>query len=224
MTRRRAQSGITLLEILVVLGIMGLLVAALAMSLIRSPKTALREDTARLAAVLRGAYDQAAATGVHHRVLIDLDQGAYRVERCEGKVRIHRGKEEPPDAGPPEAPDVSGTTTQAIGGAAGGQISRCVPLASELGKPHPVRGGRGVKITRVFVAHLEQPMTEGTATINFFPLGYAERSVVELSNGDDIFSVLVHPANGKVEIKDGPWHGAADYVDRDDEGKEITPP
>jgi hypothetical protein len=161
-------------------------------------------------------------------VIIDLDQAAYRVERCEGQVRIRRGKDkdDSPDAGPAEpvltAADPIGGS---IGGAAGARTATCAPAEGELGKPHPIRTKRGVKVNRVYVGHLDDPVTEGQVVLNFFPMGYAERAVIELVNGDgDTLAIVIHPASGRVEVKDAAtWRGAEDYVRRDDEGKEVEP-
>jgi len=77
---RRAASGFTLVELLAVLVIFGLLAAIALPNLgIRSSRM-LDEEARRLAGSLEFARQRAVMTGVPHRVLVDLDQAAYRVE------------------------------------------------------------------------------------------------------------------------------------------------
>ena len=61
-------------------------------------------------------------------------------------------------------------------------------------------------------------------TINFFPLGTAERAVIELGvgeNGEDKFSIVVRPLSGRVEMKQGEWRDADETVREDAEGEKI---
>jgi type II secretion system protein H len=77
---RRPASGFTLVELLAVLVIFGLLAAIALPNLgIRSSRM-LDEEARRLAGALEFARQRAVMTGVPHRVLVDLDEAAYRVE------------------------------------------------------------------------------------------------------------------------------------------------
>ena len=78
-----------------------------------------------------------------------------------------------------------------------------------------VRQDLGVKIRKIWVKHLLEPSEEGTVSVNFFPLGFAERSIVEVANQDgDVFSILVHATTGKVEIRRGEVEDADDFMMR----------
>jgi type II secretion system protein H len=80
--RRRAarRGGFTLVEILAVLVIMGLLAAIALPNLGLRGSRMLDEESRRLASSLEFARQRAVMTGVPHRLLVDLDQAAYRVE------------------------------------------------------------------------------------------------------------------------------------------------
>jgi len=92
--RRPLEQGITLLEMLIVLGIIGA-VMALGFFAIRSfTKTALRSDAAAIASALESAQNMAAQSGMHHRVVFDLDQQTYRIEVCPDPIQLRRGGEE----------------------------------------------------------------------------------------------------------------------------------
>ncbi len=78
MQRARGQAGFTLLEILVVVFVIGLLYSALAPSTYR--RSNLDPATARLVSELRYTAQRARATGVVHRLSIDMDEQRIRIE------------------------------------------------------------------------------------------------------------------------------------------------
>ena len=53
------------------------------------------------------------------------------------------------------------------------------------------------------VQHRDEAATKGQVAIYFFPLGESEKSVVELTDGSEVFSVLVFGLTGRVELHDG---------------------
>lgn len=78
-----------------------------------------------------------------------------------------------------------------------------------------VRQDQGNRIRRIYVKHLLEPAEEGRVTVNFFPLGFAERAIVEIENADsEVFSLLVHATTGRVEIRSGEVEDADDFMMR----------
>ena len=63
---------------------------------------------------------------------------------------------------------------------------------------------------------------KGRAYLYFFPDGHTERAIVRLNDGDDFYSLVVHPLTGRVEVMTGKVDIPRDFGERDDEGKEIT--
>lgn len=263
-TTDSSQRGMTLLEVLVVLGVLGLLLGALSVGISRVRRSDLRRDAVRVVAALKSAFDRAAASGAHHRVVLDLDEETFRVERCEGKMRLARsideGKERREEeilaqqeeirrqleaaaqaamaagataGATPPAPGASSPT--GIGASAAPSVAvegavptvgttACAPVKGELGVVQPLRKSRGVGLRRVWVAHREGPIEGGIAEIHFFSLGFAERAVVEIADdADGVFTILVHPVSGRVELLDGEFRKPDDFVGRDAEGKELAP-
>ncbi len=76
----RRRSGFTLIEILAVVAIFALLTALIAPNLGSLSSRTLRQRAESIAASLELARQRSVLTGIPHRLLIDLDQSAYRLE------------------------------------------------------------------------------------------------------------------------------------------------
>ena len=241
MSRPSTESGLTLLEILVVLAIFGLLVGALTVGYSRLPGTALKREAVKVAAVMRTAYDRATASGAHHRIVLDVKEGTFRVERCEGKVTLRKVRDLKEEverqrleaekqariAGSQSQAEVLGSmvsdTTARLGGSGGGSGATCAPITGEFGRKQTLGGTPKVSFRRVFVAHLQEPAIDGEVTLNFFPMGTAERAVVELGVGetdDEMFSIAMRPLSGRIDMQAGEWRDVDEAVREDAEGKE----
>ena len=76
----RRRSGFTLIEILAVVAIFALLAALVMPNLGSLSSRTLRQRADAIAARLELARQRSVLTGIPHRLLIDLDEGAYRLE------------------------------------------------------------------------------------------------------------------------------------------------
>jgi len=256
----------TLLEVMLVMGLMGLLLFIGSYTIGAVTKSALRSATTEVAAALRAARNLAAQSGVHHRVVFHVDQGTYQVEACPDPIQLQRGddEEERPDqealtrlaeqpnplggptagqgqgvaglagalsalggAGPTpglgaavgevaeaETPEQALKAAAAIAGVrvgtarcgvatgSGGDVGNCADRKTR--NVHKLSGQGGISIRAVHVAHLSEPVKAGEVSIHFFPLGQAEKAMVELADRDgDQFTVLLHGLTGRVEVRDG---------------------
>jgi type II secretory pathway pseudopilin PulG len=230
------------MEMLVVLAVIALLAAGLTAGYSRLPATALKREATRLAAFARTAYDRATASGAHHRLVIDFAAGSYAVQRCEGKVQVRKVRdlqeeverkrleaEKQALVANLQSPEsllhtMVGDAGEKVGGASGTRGAVCEPIRGEMGKVQKLGGRPAVSFSRVLVAHLEEPADSGEVTINFFPLGTAERAVIELGVGedpDDRFSILIRPLSGRVELHQGEHRDAEEAVHEDAEGTEL---
>jgi prepilin-type N-terminal cleavage/methylation domain-containing protein len=240
MVRRSSKdAGITLLEMLVVLAVIALLAMGLSAGYARLPSTALKKEAVRLAAFARTAYDRATASGAHHRLVLSFEDGTYFIERCEGKVQVRKvrdlheeverkrleAEKQAVVANLQNAQSLLHTMVsdagQKLGGASGSAGATCEPVHGEMGKKQKLGGRPKVSFVRVHVAHLEEPADSGEVTLNFFPLGTAERAVIELGageNAEDRFSIVVRPLSGRVELRPGEWRDAEEMVKEDAEG------
>jgi len=76
----RGERGFTLIEMMAVVAIMAMVFAIGAPQLRSSKFRILRDEAETIAASLEFARQRAVMTGAPHRLLIDLEEGAYRVE------------------------------------------------------------------------------------------------------------------------------------------------
>lgn len=121
-------TGFTLIEILAVIAIFALLAGLLAPRVGAIGGRSLRQSAEKITAQIELARQRAVVTGVPHRLLVDLDEGGYRVE---WKVSEARAEGREPE--PPAALDLRGSSP--------------IPMAPDLGeeiafRPVPGRSGR----------------------------------------------------------------------------------
>jgi prepilin-type N-terminal cleavage/methylation domain-containing protein len=130
-SRRRAKFGglgFTLIEILAVVAIFALLAGLLAPRVGAITGRALSESAARLAASLELARQRSALTGIPHRVLLDLDQGGWRLEWF-----VSEAEQEGREPEPPAEIDLRGQAPIPLA-APRGQAAEFRPLPGALGR------------------------------------------------------------------------------------------
>lgn len=244
---RRASAGLTLLELMIVIAVIGAGMFLLRAGFRRMTKANLVEDATELAAILKRTNQLAIEHGELHRVVLDLDalnpdaeeRIDYVVEQCQGSAAIARNEDVRPDQEevkraadrgraklnqlPPDAlavgdADEAMKRTLAV---AGHHVAdrTCAPAAA--GFTGDVRGkqwGRalrvkqGVKFKQVWVQHRDDRVTKGQVAIYFFPNGTASKAVIEVADGSEVFTILVHGLTGRVELRDGALSDPDDHM------------
>jgi prepilin-type N-terminal cleavage/methylation domain-containing protein len=229
-----SQQGMTLIEIMVVLAIIGgLMLVLLSGNMLKSNSMRQRDAAIEVMATLRGAYNMATMTGKHHRVVFDLEKQVYHVEVCAGTQTLLKGDEEEVvdkdefekfqerlqkpvtsdfnqeiiQAGSPE--DAAAAAAALEGLRVG--TTRCQPAVntisgqpSKTGNKHKLDVERKIRISKVHVQHLNDPVEDSIVSINFFPVGSAEKAIVEVEGTDDeVFTILVFGMTSRVEFRSG---------------------
>lgn len=242
MTARGAHKGMTVLELMVVLAIIGGAAFLMRTGFRAFTKADLVEDSTELSAVLKRASQLAVEHGELHRVVIDFDKGVYSVEVCEGELAIQRNELVRPDEeakrramqkGKDKLQNGNDTSPNTLLGAdpetaahrslaiAGQHVAdkTCVPVPDPTsgdvtgkGFIRQLRVKKGIKFKEVWVQHRDESVTKGQVAIYFFPLGSSEKSVIEMTDGDEIFSVLVYGLSGRVELRDGVLRDVNDHM------------
>jgi len=238
-----------MLEIMVVLAIIGGLYFIARSGFRMLTKADLVEDANELTAVMRRTSQLAVEHGELHRVVLDLESQSYLVEVCRGqaaivrnerlkndddetKRAIERGKQRlnglPSDSFAAGDPDEATRRATAL---AGHHIAdrTCVPAtdavsgdATGKGWGRKLRKINGIKFKEVWVQHVNDSVTKGQTAIYFFPVGSSEKSVIELTDGSEVFSVLVFGLTGRVELHDGALHDVNDHMLRNVMGNKDT--
>jgi prepilin-type N-terminal cleavage/methylation domain-containing protein len=233
------QHGLTVLELMIVIAIIGAAAFLLRSGYRAATKADLVDNANELAGIMRRTSQLAIERGELHRVVIDFEKHLYVVEVCQGQTAIkrnealrvdeeeakralERGKQRmqdlPPDALAAGDPDEAVKRASAI---AGHHIAdrTCMPAsegvtgdAAGRGWGRALKAESNVKFKEVWVQHLDESVTKGQVAIYFFPMGSAEKAVVEITDGGDTFTVLVHGLTGRIELTDGPLRDVEDHM------------
>jgi general secretion pathway protein H len=83
MRSRRTQRGITLIEILIVLAVMGLMVAMLVVGFGAGRSAEISRTTNQIANTVRYGFDKARVNGQYFRMVLDLDSGTFSLQAAE---------------------------------------------------------------------------------------------------------------------------------------------
>src|SRR5688572_13264236 len=85
---RRASRGMTLVEVLIVLAISALLIGGVATGLGAGRQAEVSRATNQLANTVRFAFNKARVTGTYYRLLINIDEGAFSMQRGDNRMYL----------------------------------------------------------------------------------------------------------------------------------------
>ncbi len=208
---RAQKRGMTLIEITIALAIAALAVGTAVISLNALTDAALKSGAIELTGAIKYSYDRSIMEKRTQRLGMDIDKGlwwldftddpyALAKERAEGEAG-----ERPEDK---EGKDIDDLDSLFSGFDAdgdmevkrameGGKASRFMP-DSEVGKPKPLPSG--VKFSKVWTGHQEEPFKTGVAYLHFFRSGWTEPAQIELTDGDEFITLKVFPLTGRVRM------------------------
>ena len=250
----RRDRGITVLEMMIVIAIIGLISYVGYGAIRRLTRADLVADTNHLGALMSRASELAGETGKLHRVTIDFDQDAAYVEACEGTMAMTRVKAGDKPLTEKEAAariqdakgklqanksasamqrgftatTTPGDETKMAAALAGHHIGdqTCTPVkdvwsGDSEGRPLIFQFAKenSIKPKEVWVQHRDDSVTAGKVEIYFFPLGSAEKAIVSITDGSDIYSVKVHGITGTIETVDGDVKDVDEYMHHDVTGQ-----
>jgi general secretion pathway protein H len=222
--RRR---GFTLIELLVGIAIMALIMGGAIYGVRALARTDMRGTASKLAGAIRYCFDRSVTTGAYFRIVLDLDKNQYTAERSDNRVYLLRDKEQSPGKGKAfdqEAADKKKDEDEEKEKAE--LASRAGTLGVALEPPPKPRRAKfqsfkdaslptvtmkKTKLFDVYTSRQRESYTSGKAYLYFFPDGHTERAVIRLTDGDDFYSLIVHPLTGKVEVKPGKYDIPRDF-------------
>lgn len=209
---KRAQEGMTLIEVVVVVVIVALAFSGLSFSLGALTRTNLKAGAMRLAAAARFAHYRAVIEGTTVRIAFDLPGNTFSIEEAHGPIALARADDERRQQSAEDGNEVVAVDPWS---AAKSRVDQALkpnlgtspfgPLESSSGGSSSrytnVALGRRVQIVKLIVPHEPTPREEGKGAVHFFPGGMTEHAVIQLSDGGEgRYSVEIHPLTGRAKI------------------------
>lgn len=201
----------TLIEIIITVAIIGLIMG-LSVGVFRdSSDAALSEASDRLMGTIKYVYNEAAIKNQYYRMVINFEDNSFAVESSPDAFKIAATQEGTPEEDQSASANIKDVGEGLKSGEAGGEDGTEAPpppaggtfsgTASYLLKP--VKLPEGVRVKDVYVAHLDKKVEGGKTAIYFFPNGWVEKAVINLSDekGENVYSLETFPSSGKAKIR-----------------------
>jgi general secretion pathway protein H len=198
MARKGHSRGFTLVELMIVIGVIALVTAAVLPGLATLTGANARQAAGELSGALRYLFDTAALRHVSCRMVLDLDERAYWAECAEGKGGVDRSgdealSEEELKRRFPDEEDAERRRALARS-RFGAYADRLLPKRTLPGKT-----GFG----EVVVEGRKDPVEKGRAYVHFFPGGRAQRAYVPVVDGKNLYTIVVEPFSGRAKVTTG---------------------
>ena len=194
--RRRSQRAFTLLELVIVIGVLVLMIGIGVSSLSNTGGYQLRTQSNKLSAAIRHTYNRSVTHGLYMRMVIDIDSDAYWVEASDKPVFLSREKVEQGDVEDQEK-EAAEKAKDADGDGHKPQNRRA--RFQEDGVIPKVTMEKGIGVAGVLAMGYADEFTGGKAHINFFPNGFVQPAILYTTDGDEAFYTLeIQPMTGKV--------------------------
>lgn len=222
---RRAQHGLTLIEICIALLIAAVLFSAVVAGVGAITGTKAKAAASELAGVIRSLYDTAGLTGKTCRLVFELpaaksdDPVRYHAECAEAGVTTSRDREaslrdenkardDEKRQGPRKSNERHNYTQSSSSSAPNMQdlieeeqnrVEHAARFSSYTGEevaPHELHG---INIS-VWTRQQRTAVDSGLAYLYFFPQGYTEKAQVYVRQGDNVWTLTLSPLTGKVNI------------------------
>lgn len=218
--QRRRSSGLTLIEILVVLAIVAVISVGVLGGSGQLEGARLKQGATLVSGAVRSAYARANASSKSVRIVFDFEKDTLWIEEADQPHLVQTGDK----SGTGGADPVTAAEKAAL--ADGDRILKG-PRAPRAAF-HPVTKGdladqgeakaaralpRGITFREIQTSHDADPKKEGRAYLYFWPGGQTERAVVQLApkpkgedrifNDDKTLSLEVSPLTGKTTLKSG---------------------
>lgn len=257
---RRRQRGMTLIEIMIVIGVLVLMIGMVVVGFGAGRNAEVSRATNQVANLIRYGFDKARVTGDHYRLHIDLEKNTISLQVGDDRMylpatdrdgqilEIDESEEKDREDRDRRAEESYNRSIQSevYGNGSGGggaddsgfdpyavqkrKVPRRRPplfdafedenALSDLKKPLSLP--EGVKIVYVRTADDLEPITEGEASIFFFPRGRTQEAHIHIEDEEveARYTIKVQPLTGRVTIEDG-HEELVLPDDRDEEDDEL---
>jgi general secretion pathway protein H len=212
-TSARGQRGVTLLEVLIVVALIGVLAGAVVFGSGMVGSSRMRSAAMLIMSGVRLGMTRANATGRPVRMVFDLEGDRVLLEESSSRVMLREKDEEENTGGGAEAATEAERKARAeaeriLEGPRAPRASFKPVKQFGFDADDPTQGrqlGSGVGFRQVQTQHDGQPRTEGRAYLYFWPGGGTEHASIQLQRrGDDEgITVIVSALTGRARIERG---------------------
>ena len=205
--RPSLRRGITLIEVLIVMSIIGVVVGMAVISLGAVTGARLKQAATQVAGTSRIAYSHATAVSKVVRLNFDFDDGKIYLEEAEGRHLVSNDR----TGGAEAANDIEAMALQNAEAATLRAPKATFQAVETVGFPEEgVELPGSIQFWQVQVAHQPEAIREGNAYLYFFPGGQTQHAAIQLrvSNAEEgdatgFMTVLISPLTGKATVKRG---------------------
>jgi general secretion pathway protein H len=210
--QRASESGLTLIELMIAVLIVGGLMALVVPSMQSVTGMRVREEAGRLAGTIGYLYNHTAITGRTCRLVFGMN-----VEGGDGWAA--ECTDEPPRLDPEQLRVRRGVVERSFRDDEDERWTRAVRDEDALERRikerarwqqfasrsvQPVRLSTGVEIGGVWTPRFSEPVTEGEAHLYFFPAGETQRALIYLVDArENAYTLDVQPLTGRVRVLSG---------------------
>lgn len=206
--RRWHERGVTLVELLVVLavvgGIMGLGVSMLG----TLTHTKLKDEAMRLTSAIKYTYSQAGLNNAQYRLVLDLDSNEYYSEVTNSPVVVESPDLDDSDGLLPEEAQELAERYRAENDLFSEaetdpfNLNRRVTFERvQDGVLQPRKLPDGIRIYKVHTPHQRRPFESGKASVSFFRNGFQEQALIVLGDESGArYTLITEPLTGRVKI------------------------
>jgi general secretion pathway protein H len=199
--RARRDSGMTLIEVSVTLAVAALMLAVAVPALSAVTRAQLRQKSGQLAGAVRSLYGATAIGGHTCRLVLDLDANAYWSECAKTNVRLARDGERSRGGARIPGRDETMQSRESMSDEDRErlELQRKSAFSPSRDVPRTTLGG-SVRFTDVWVQHQPERYTTGQSFLYFWSSGLTEEASIHVAQGDDVYSLLVSPLTGRVQV------------------------
>jgi general secretion pathway protein H len=212
MKRRSAERGITLIELMITMAIIGLTMGMATLAASVADSARLKRSSVMIAGAIRIAYGHASAISKPVRLVFDFDQRAIGLEEASADLKLDRNDATGGAAAATEAEQKALEEAEQIVKGPRAPRPAFKPTKAFGFNPDKDKTGkeleRNIRFLQIETGHQDEAVNQGRAYLYFWPGGQTERAAIQLKiagsdDEQDAMTIFVSPLTGKASLKKG---------------------